>query len=99
MLENIKRRLTYFRANQYGGKTVVIIDGKEYSESEICADGEYTDYPEPLEDQLQRLIPDVDIGLIEHFVDNVKRVTTMDDLRDAQKEWDSLVRNGGTKNA
>ena len=99
MLENIKRRLTYFRTNQYGERTAVIIDGKEYSESEICADGEYTDYPEPLEDQLQRLIPNVDIELIEHFVDNVKKATTMDDLRDAKMEWDSLVRNGGAKNA
>lgn len=99
MLENIKRRLTYFRTNQYGERTVVVIDGKEYSESEIYADGECTVYPESLEDQLQRLVPDVDDELVEEFVDKVKDVTTVEDLEAAKKAWDALVRNGGTKNA
>ena len=60
MLENIKKEFTYIMANIYGEKTTVIIDDKEYSESEIYADGECTVYPESLEDQLQRLVPDVD---------------------------------------
>ena len=99
MLENIKKELTYIMANIYGEKTTVIIDDKEYSESEIYADGECTVYPESLEDQLQRLVPDVDDELVEEFVDKVKEVTTVDGLEDAKKEWDSLVRNGGTENA
>ena len=99
MLENIKKELTYIMANIYGEKTAVIIDDKEYCESEIYADGECTVYPESLEDQLQRLVPDVDDELVEEFVDKVKEVTTVDGLADAKKEWDSLVRNGGTKNA
>ena len=78
---------------------MVKIDGKEYWEGELRSDGDVTVSPEPLEDQLHRLIPDVDIELIEKFVDNMKKATTMEDLRDAKMEWDSLVRNGGTKNA
>lgn len=92
MLEDIKRETRYIRVNQYGFKTTIAIDGKEYCESELCADNEYTIYPEPLEDQLQRLIPDVDVEFIEEFVDNVKRVVTSDDLKDIQKTWDALVR-------
>lgn len=100
MLENIKKELTYIMANIYGEKTTVIIDDKEYSESEIYADGECTVYPESLEDQLQRLVPDADDELVEEFVDKVKEVTTVDGLEAAKKEWDSLVkRNGGTENA
>lgn len=100
MLENIKKEFTYIMANIYGEKTTVIIDDKEYSESEIYADGECTVYPESLEDQLQRLIPDVDDELVEKFVDQVKEVTTVDDLEAAKKAWDLLVkRNGGTKHA
>lgn len=99
MLENIKKEFTYIMSNIYGEKTTVIIDDKEYSESEIYADGECTVYPESLEDQLQRLVPDVDDELVEEFVDKVKEVTTVDDLENAKKEWDSLVKNGGAKNA
>ena len=87
-------------ANIYGEKTTVIIDDKEYSESEIYADGECTVYPESLEDQLQRLVPDVDDELVEEFVDKVKEITTVDGLEDAKKAWDALIkRNGGTENA
>ena len=92
MLEHIKREMRYIKTNQYGFKTTITIDGKEYCESELCADNEYTIYPEPLEDQLQRLIPDVDVEFIEEFVDNVKSVVTSDDLEDVQKTWDALVR-------
>ncbi len=99
MLENIKKEFTYIMANIYGEKTTVIIDDKEYSESEIYADGECTVYPESLEDQLQRLVPDADDELVEEFVDKVKEVTTVDGLEDAKKAWDALVRNGGTENA
>lgn len=92
MLEHIKREMRYIKTNQYGFKTTITIDGKEYCESELCADNEYTIYPEPLEDQLQRLIPDVDVEFIEEFVDNVKSVVTSDDLEDVQKTWDAFVR-------
>lgn len=99
MLEKIKIKVSHIAPDYRRIVLMVKIDGKEYWEGELRSDGDVTVSPEPLEDQLQRLIPDVDIELIEHFVDNVKKATTMDDLRDAQKEWDSLVRNGGTKNA
>lgn len=73
MLDKIKREITYIKANQYGFKTAITINDKEYLENEIYADGEYTVYPESLEDQLQRLVPDIDIELIEELVDDAKK--------------------------
>lgn len=72
MLDKIKREITYIKANQYGFKTAITINNKEYLENEIYADGEYTVYPESLEDQPQRLVPDIDIELIEELVDDAK---------------------------
>lgn len=92
MLDKIKRETTYIRANQYGFRTAITINDKEYLENEVCIDGTYTVYPESLDDQLQRLIPDVDIELIEEFVNNTKNATTPDDVKDAQDTWDALVR-------
>lgn len=98
-LEKIKIKASHIAPDYRRIILMVKIDGKEYWEGELRSDGDVTVSPEPLEDQLQRLVPDVDIELIEHFVDNVKKATTMEDLRDAKMEWDSLVRNGGTENA
>ena len=98
-LEKIKRKVSHIAPDYRRIILMVKIDGKEYWEGELRSNGDVTVSPEPLEDQLHRLVPDVDAELIEKFVDNVKEATTTDDLRDAQKEWDSLVRNGGTKNA
>lgn len=92
MLDKIKREITYIRANQYGFKTAITINGKEYRENEICIDGEYTVYPESLEDQLQRLVPDIDIELIEELVDDAKNAVTPDDIKNVQDTWDAFVR-------
>lgn len=92
MLEKIKREATYIRAKQYGFRTAITIDGKEYCENEVYADGEYTVYPESLEYQLQRLVPNIDIEIIEWFVDNAKKAVTPDDIKRTQDKWDALVR-------
>lgn len=36
MLEKIKREITYVRKNQYGFKTVITIDDKEYLKESGC---------------------------------------------------------------
>ena len=92
MLDKIKREITYIKANQYGFKTAITINDKEYLENEIYADGEYTVYPESLEDQLQRLVPDIDIELIEELVDDAKNAVTPDDIKSVQDTWDAFVR-------
>lgn len=92
MVDKIKRETTFIRANQYGFKTAITISGKEYLENEIYADGEYTVYPESLEDQLQRLVPDIDIELIEELVDDAKNAVTPDDVKNVQDTWDAFVR-------
>ena len=91
-LDKIIREITYIRANQHGFRTTLTINDKEYCENEVCIDGEYTVYPESLGDQLQKLIPDVDIELIEEFVNDTKNAVTPDDVKDAQDTWDALVR-------
>lgn len=91
-LNKIKREITYIKANQYGFKTAIIIDGKEYLENEIYADGEYTVYPESLEDQLQQLVPCIDIELIEELVENAKNAVTPNDTKNVQDAWDAFVR-------
>ena len=92
MLDKIKREITYIKANQYGFRTAVTINGKEYCENEVCIDGDYTAYPESLGDQLQRLVPDIDIELIEELVDDAKNAVTPDDIKSVQDTWDALVR-------
>lgn len=92
MLDKIKREITYIKANQYGFITKVTINDKEYCENEVCIDGTYTVYPESLDDQLQRLIPDIDIEIIERFVDNAKKAVTPDDIKRTQDKWDAFVR-------
>lgn len=92
MLDKIKREITYIKKNQYGFKTEITINDKEYSENEVCIDGSYTVYPESLEDQLQRLVPDIDIELIEEFINDTKNAATPDDVKDAQDTWNALVR-------
>lgn len=92
MLEKIKREITYVRKNQYGFKMVITIDDKEYRENEVYADGEYTVYPESLEYQLQRLVPDIDIELIDELVDDAKMAVTPDDIKSVQDTWNTFVR-------
>lgn len=92
MLEKIKREITYVRKNQYGFKTAITIDDKEYRENEVYADGEYTVYPESLEYQLQRLVPYIDIELVEELVEDAKNAVTPDDVKSVQDTWDALIR-------
>lgn len=92
MLEHIKREMSYIRGKQYSSKTTITIDGKEYTENELCVGGESTIYPESIDEQLQELIPDVDIEFITEFVNDVENVKTSDDFEDTQKTWDALVR-------
>lgn len=92
MLDKIKKEITYIKANQYGFKTTITINDKEYSENEVCIDGEYTVYPESLSDQLQRLVPYIDIELVEELVEDAKNAVTPDDVKSVQDTWDALIR-------
>ena len=92
MVDKIKREITYIKANQYGFRTAITINDKEYSENEVCIDGDYTAYSESLGDQLQRLVPDIDIELIEELVDDAKNAVTPDDIKSVQDTWDVFVR-------
>lgn len=92
MLDKIKREITYIKANQYGFKTAITINDKEYSENEVCIDGEYTVYPESLSDRLQRLVPYIDIELVEELVEDAKNAVTPDDIKSVQDTWDAFVR-------
>lgn len=92
MLDKIKREITYINANQYGFKTAITINDKEYSENEVCIDGEYTVYPESLSDKLQRLVPYIDIELVEELVEDAKNAVTPDDIKSVQDTWDAFVR-------
>lgn len=92
MLDKIKREITYIKANQYGFKTAITINDKEYSENEVCIDGKYTVYPESLSDQLQRLVPYIDIELVEELVEDAKNAVTLDDIKSVQDTWDAFVR-------
>lgn len=92
MLDKIKREITYIKANQYGFKTAITINDKEYSENEVCIDGEYTVYPESLSDKLQRLVPYIDIELVEELVEDAKNAVTPDDIKSVQDTWDAFVR-------
>lgn len=92
MLDKIKREITFIKANQYGFRTAVTINDKEYLENEVCIDGKYTVYPESLSDQLQRLVPYIDIELVEELVENAKNAVTPDDVKDAQDTWNAFIR-------
>ena len=91
-LDKIKREITYIKANQYGFRTAITINDKEYLENEVCIDGKYTVYPESLEDQLQRLVSYIDIELIEELVEDAKNAVTPDDIKNVQDTWDAFIR-------
>ena len=63
MLENIKKEISYIAHDYYRFELILMIDGKEYTETETCTDGEVSRLA-PLEGQLHKLVPDVDINLI-----------------------------------
>ena len=90
MLEKIKKEISYIAHDYYRFKITVTIDGKEYTETESCTDGEVSRLT-PLEDQLQRLIPDVDINLITEFLSYVENTNTSEGFDNVQKMWSDLV--------
>lgn len=91
MLENIKKEVSYIAHDYFRVILTVTIDGKEYSERQSCSDGMVTTPPEPLEDQLHKLAPDVDVNLITEFLSYVENTNTSEGFDNVQKMWDSIV--------
>ena len=90
MLEKIKKEISYIAHDYYRFEITVTIDGKEYTETESCTDGEVSRLT-PLEGQLHRLIPDVDINLITEFLSYVENTNTSEGFDNVQKMWSDLV--------
>lgn len=91
MLEKVKKEVSYIGHDCYRVILTVTIDGKEYSEGQLCSDGKVTVSPEPLEDQLHRLVPDVDVNLIAEFLSYVENTNTSEGFDNVQKMWDDIV--------
>lgn len=91
MLEKIKREVSYIAHDYRRIILTLTIDGKEYSEGELCSDGKVTVSPEPLENQLHRLVPDVDINLVTEFLSYVENVQTSEGFNNVQKMWNDIV--------
>lgn len=94
MLEKVKREVSYIAHDYYRVVLTLIIDGKEYkeySEEQLCSDGKVTASPESLEDQLHRLVPDVDVNLITEFLSYVENTYTSEGFDNVQKMWDDIV--------
>lgn len=92
MLEKVKKEVSYIAHDYYRVILTVTIDGKEYSEGELCSDGKVTVSPEPLEDQLHRLVPDVDVNLITEFLSYVENTNTSEGFDNVQKMWEDIVK-------
>ena len=90
MLENIKKEISYIAHDYYRFELTLTIDGKEYTETETCTDGEVSRLA-PLEGQLHRLVPDVDINLITEFLSYVENTYTSEGFDNVQKMWSNLV--------
>lgn len=91
MLEKVKLEFNDIGYGSKGSKIAVVIDGKEYYENTIYdGDGGYTAYPEFLDEQLSRLIPNVDIDLITDFVCGVENIKTIGNFMRAQRWWKEL---------
>ena len=91
MLEKIKREVSYIAHDYRRIILTLTINGKEYSEGELCSNGKVTVSPEPLEDQLNRLVPDVDVNLITEFLSHVENTNTAEGFDNVQKMWDDIV--------
>lgn len=91
MLEKIKREVSYIAHDYRRIVLTLTIGGKEYSEGQLCSDGNVIVSPEPLEDQLHRLVPDVDVNLITEFLSYVENTYTSEGFDNVQKMWDSIV--------
>lgn len=90
MLEKIKKEISYIAHDYYRFDLTLMIDGKEYTETETCTDGEVSRLA-PLEGQLHRLVPDVDTNLITEFLSYVKNTYTSEGFDNVQKMWSNLV--------
>ena len=90
MLEHIRKEISYIAHDYYRFDLTLMIDGKEYTETETCTDGEVSRLA-PLEGQLHKLIPDVDVNLITEFLNYVENTNTSNGFGNVQKMWNDLV--------
>lgn len=91
MLEHIRKEISYIAHDYYRFDLTLMIDGKEYTETETCTDGEVSRLA-PLEGQLHKLVPDVDINLITEFLNYVENTNTSSEgFGNIQKMWDEIV--------
>ena len=92
MLEKIKKEVLYIAHDCPRLVLTLIIDSKEYSDWQLCSNGRVTVSPEPLEDQLNRLVPDVDVNIIAEFLSYVENTNTSDGFDNVQRMWDDIVK-------
>lgn len=90
MLEHIRKEISYIAHDYYRFDLTLMINGKEYTETETCTDGEVSRLA-PLEGQLHKLIPDVDANLITEFLNYVENTNTSNGFGNVQKMWNDLV--------
>lgn len=90
MLEHIRKEISYIAHDYYRLDLTLMIDGKEYTETETCTDGEVSRLA-PLKGQLHKLVPDVDINLITEFLSYVENTNTSEGFGNVQKMWDDIV--------
>lgn len=90
MLEHIRKEISYIAHDYYQLGLTLMIDGKEYTETETCTGGEVSRLT-PLEGQLHKLVPDVDINLITEFLSYVENTNTSEGFGNVQKMWDDIV--------
>ena len=91
MLEHIRKEISYIAHDYYQFDLTLVIDSKEYTETETCTDGEVSRLA-PLEGQLHKLVPDVDINLITEFLNYVENTNTSSEgFGNVQKMWDEIV--------
>lgn len=90
MLEHIRKEISYIAHDYYQLGLTLMIDGKEYTETETCTGGEVSRLA-PLEGQLHKLVPDVDINLITEFLSYVENTNTSEGFGNVQKMWDDII--------
>ena len=90
MLEHIRKEISYIAHDYYRFDLTLMIDGKEYTETETCTNGEVSRLA-PLEGQLHKLVPDVDINLITEFLSYVENTNTSEGFGNVQRMWSNLV--------
>ena len=91
MLEHIRKEISYIAHDYSRFDLTLMIDGKEYTETETCTDGEVSRLA-PLEGQLHKLVPDVDINLITEFLNYVENTYTAEGFDNVQEMWEDIVK-------